>query len=454
MPPTCTPPWTACSIALLTGVVAAACTNPATERTALAEAAATERFGEDNRRSVDIVPGVVTSIEATADPVEIVVRGTGPYPVFGVDNGVLGVFSGTLIVDNLALDATFVPTLTTLPSDGRSDPNCDSTIYTDRGDVVLAPLTPRSISGTRLTFDVEIPACSRVQVQAQPAADVEEVRIGVLAALQGDRPYLQAAITAASDLGVDHVHVLGDAQLGVDTTPYETLIEAFDAAGIPVSVSMGARDLRDGPSVFIEALGPGDFTSAIGRARFLNLDSSQHEISSPQLSEISQVADDGQPGVVVTYRSPVGLGTDRGWRSLALVGRTLEALSARSFDTVLGGGGHATAARTFAGMTHITLSHEVDALALVRIARPWPILSACDDATPCSSGTCIRGFCRTACGNETACEDACVQPPCTCSEGVCAPACSVDADCPAPAATCRDGACVMTPTIETTIEYF
>ncbi len=435
----------------------AACGDTIGDRTDVAESLAQARFGEDNRQAVEILPGVVLSAEVGDDETALQVRATGPYPTVNVDNGTVVAGRVTLELQNGDPDAVFVPTLAPLTEDGRKDPDCDAAEFDGLSEVVLAPVSPAS-EGTTLTFELDIPRCSRMQLVAQPAADTDAVHIAILGAVQGDARFLGNLLAdMATDLP-DHVHVLGNMG-GTRAALTDTLAE-LEATGVPYSVSLGQQDVR--ADLYTELLGPGDYLTQIGHVRFLNIDSANNLVSSPQVTLVSGLDTGTPPGIAVTYAAPMAVGASPGWRSAQLAGRMIGALDAAGFDHIFAGAGARASAREFGGLQLTDLgagdgAGDTDRVAWVTITRPWSVLTPCDTNADCDGDgggveRCEAGFCRTECTADSDCAGACpLDSDCGCFQARCGVLCTESADCPGASPECVSSQCVLDPVISVTL---
>lgn len=427
------------------------CGNADDARDRAITAATEAAFGEDERLSVDIAPGAILQVVEEDEPV-VTARAAAPYPVVGFDNGRAVTQALVLVLTNGDVDAALNPIALPLPADARQDPDC-ADIGSD-ATLIYGPQAPSAAAGTTLTFRVEVPPCTRLELHAQPATDVDAVRVAVVGSANGQTGFVDDALRTARALDVDFVHVLGNVALAGDSPAYSTVNGLFQDASMPFAVSMGSQDARRYEDQFIETFGTPDYMMDIGHVRLANLDSSGSLLSEAQFRSLERLSPGRVPGVVLTHEAPLPVGTAPGWRNGAQAARLIERAGGRGFVALVSGAASGADRRTIGELQLEEIGgadrgNAERTLAVITIERPWSVLDPCDDSLDCGgTRVCDLGFCRQLCASDADCGDGCpAGSPCACLAGTCGVPCATDDACPGAAPSCELGACRLDPVI-------
>ena len=425
-----------------------ACGTDVSTRFDEAAALATERFGDDDQLTVAISPGRVSSIRDESGRFSLELVASGPFPTVAVDNGTQGPQRVSVALGNVQPSWAFAARVGSLDAGARRDPGC----VTDRASVLLSDAAPTAASGTTVQFEFEIPACARLEVSAQPAADAAEVRFVIVGAIRGDSGYLQSAIEAAASLDAEYIQFLGDIGFPGDVVAFEEFETRARAAGLPFGVTIASQD-RFAETEFVARFGESDYATPVGQMRFVSIDTASGVLSDAQMRRVTNIDPRRPPGVLVSSIAPIAFGTTRGIRNLAQGSRILEELASRGVLTSFSAGGPRLASRNLGQFSLYDLAGagaSDRSVALVEFFRPWPELTSCTTSVDCDSGgLCDRGFCRRPCESDEACADDEV-----CDGSSCVLACTEPTDCPGPRPECRVGVCQFDPEIEVTLSTF
>ena len=410
---------------------------------------ATERFGDDDQLTVSISPGRVSTIAAEEAGFSIGVVASGPFPMVAIDNGSALPQPVSLALGNVHADWAFATTVTALDATVRRDPGCD----TDQTSVLLADAEPSAASGTTVQLDVEVPACARLEISAQPRPDATTVRVVVIGAVRGDRRYLRAALNAASTLDAEYLQFLGDVGFSGDVVAFDEFESIAREAGLPFGVAIARQD-RFAESDFVARFGGSDYTTSVGQMRFMSLDTASGVLSDAQLRRITTVELRRPPGIVVSSAAPLGFGTTEGLTSAAQGARVVEELASRGFLYSVSASGPHIDRASFGDLEFYDLSGAGTSgrsVALVEFGRPWPALDACTTSIDCTGeDRCNRGFCRTPCRRD----DECATDFDRCDGTYCVRSCDEASDCPGPRPECVAGTCELDPFIDLTLSEF
>ena len=433
------------AFAALVFCFAAACELDAEARFSGAESLASQRFGDDDQMTLSISPGRVSSIAADGAAFALAAVASGPFPSVVIDNGTLSDRRASLTLGNVGSSWEFAPRVGPLTSTARRDPACP-TESDEQSVVLLASATPSAVSGTTVLFDLQVPACSQLELRAQPAAADEIVRVAVVGSPRGDSAYLRDALSTVSTLNVDYVQFLGDVGSSNDEIAFEQFEASARETGSPYGVLIASED-RFAQTEFVSRFGGSDYTSDIGQMRWIALDTASGELTDAQFSAVGSIEPRRPPGVCVTSVAPLPFGTTRGLRSAAQGARLIEDLATRGVGLALSAGGPRHASREFGEIEVYDLAGAGAArpsLALLEFRRPWPSLRSCTTSVDCDSADrCDRGFCRTPCTDESSCSADEV-----CRSQVCRRTCGSSDGCPGPIPECVSGVCELDPTIE------
>jgi len=430
-------------------VLCAACSDSASGRYDQGLNAAKRPFGEDDRLAVEIDRGVVISIvEEGQDVAEIALRAAGPFPIISLDNGTITDRELNLVIANVHDEGIFAPQTMALAPSARRDPTCASDDARARATVLLGLLNASGGEDNTARLTLRVPACSRLQIHAQPARDTDEFRIAIVSALSGDPGALDDAIAAVRSVDADFIQFLGDVSFTDDTGDFDGFLDAVATLGTPYGLALGAGDV-DAANAYIATFGAADLMNPVGHARYLMLDTADGRLFDPQFETLNTIPTSRPPGLVVTYTAPIAFGVTPGLRSVHQGARLLEALAARGFQDIVVNGGPRTEGHSFGAERVIGLSDggasDDSELALATIRRPWSVLNPCVTSADCSgSERCDRGFCRQPCQNLEACTTgwACG------GAGYCERTCDGPADCPGAAPQCTLGRCMLDPSVE------
>ncbi len=436
---------------LLAGVaLLSACSDAIAERVDDDHAAATARFGEDERLAVAVGPGRVRRTQETETGFAIELRAGGPYPEIQIDNGTFSEHRIVVTIENVARDARFVPRVSPLPSRRRQDARC-TRLDADEIALLAAPATPTFADGElRAVTTLDAPRCSRTVLATLPSEEAASLSVMVVGPIDRQRSYLNAVISAANERRPDFVQFTGSVASGDETDPFGEFADAVAELTIPYGVSLTRSDARTDAATFADQFGPTTFAATLGAFRYLVLDTSAARLSDRHFDEVETVDTRQLPGVVIAEWPVIDRDPSAGFRSAHQSRRVLAMLAARGFQTLISAAGEVSERDTFGPFALWNLGHdarEARRVLHVELRRPWPALDPCGVDRDCAdTGICDRGYCRVPCAGDDDCPAARTCAP----SGRCRHGCSDGGDCSSPLPECSDGWCAEDPEIVVT----